>query len=166
MIVVARSGIVHNDKLGGIGNTKFVIVYDTVSSNYNHIYGSVGYDITPNVFVSLGGDHYFYTTSDVAEPWHRPRYKVKFFSKFKLADKFNITADAYFMGGLKARAPVTGQVEELDPILDISVGLEYLISKQASIFVNTYNVIGKEYERYLNYPSRQLQVIGGLSYSF
>ena len=83
-----------------------------------------------------------------------------------IGQKIKLNADLYMLSGILARDPGNGTVVNLKSIVDIDLGLEYIISKQASVFVNTYNVLGKEYERFLNYPNRGLQVIAGLSYSF
>lgn len=146
---------------------KFRVIYDTESSSYNHLRGSIGYDVIKNINIGLNAEYFFYHTSDlVAEAWHRPAYDITFLSTFTFFEKFKITADAYIMGGLKARDPGTGNVIEMDAIQDIDLGLSYLISEQASVFIKTYNVIGHENQRYLNYSTRDLQWLAGLSYSF
>lgn len=146
---------------------KFTVIYDTKSSSYNHLRGSIGYDVTKNINIGLNAEHFFYHTSDqVTEAWHRPAYDITFLSTFALFEKFKFTADAYVMGGLKARDPGTGTVIEMDAIQDIDLGFSYLISEQASVFFKTFNVIGRKNQRYLNYSTRGLQWLAGLSYSF
>jgi len=146
---------------------KFMIIYDTESSSTNHFYGSVGYDITEKLNLGIRAENYIYNTSDlVEEAWHRPTYRIDVMSTFKILDKFKLTADAYIIGGIKARQPISGITTELDPIVDLNVGFEYLISKQASVFFKTYNLLSRENQRFLNYSSREFQWLAGLSYSF
>ncbi len=146
---------------------KFRVIYDSESSSMNHLRGMIGYDVTKNINIGLNAEHFFYYTSDqVAEAWQRPAYEITFLSTFTLFEKFKITADAYILGGLKARDPGTGTVIEMDAIQDIDLGFSYLISDQAALFFKTFNIIGKENQRYLNYSIRELQWLAGLSYSF
>ena len=147
-------------------STMFDIVYDTGTGNSNHLYASLGYTLGKKVYLGLQEHHYFYNTENVDEAWHLPDHKFTFVSSFTIGQKIKFNADAYLLSGIKALNPSTGNTVLLSSIADIDLGLEYLISKQASVFINSYNIIGNEYERYLNYSSRGLQIIGGLSYSF
>ena len=85
---------------------------------------------------------------------------------FLFAEKFKVTVDAYLMGGIQALNATDGSVIDLKSIVNLGVGFEYLISNSASLFVNGYNILGESYQRYLYYDSRELQIIGGVSFSF
>ncbi len=147
-------------------STKFDILYDTGTGSQNKIIGSLGYDISKKVNVTFSAQHNFYSTETVDEAWHKPSYIIEFQSSFLVGDKFKITADADLMGGIKALNINSGETISLDPITNIDLGLQYIISGRASIYVNAYNLLGKSYQRYLYYGSRELQWIAGLSLSF
>jgi hypothetical protein len=147
-------------------STRFDIVYDTGTGNSNHLYASLGYNLNDKVFLGLQEHHYFYNTDLIEEAWHLPKNRLNFISTFNFGQKIKLNADAYLLSGIVAQRPSISSAITLESIVDIDIGLEYLISKQASVFINGYNIIGNEYERFLNYPSRGLQIIAGLSYSF
>ena len=105
-------------------------------------------------------------TDTIEEPWHLPSNDLTFLASVNFGQKFKLNAGTHFLSGIVAQNPATNLTISLESIIDVDLGLEYLISKQASVFVNSYNIIGKEYQRYLNYPSRGLQLLAGLSYSF
>ena len=149
-----------------VDTTKFDIIYDTGTGNSNHLYASLGYNIKNKILLGIQEHHYFYNTENTAEAWHLPTNKLTLISSINVGQKLKFNADLYMISGMIARNPTTGAAISLESIIDIDLGLEYLLSRQASIFVNTYNILGKEYVRYLNYPNRGLQVIAGLSYSF
>ncbi len=146
--------------------SKFIIIYDTESTSQNTFSASLGYDITKSINIGFLGEYFNYSTELVSEAWHEPAYNLEFTSSFIVGEKFKIKADAYLMGGIKSRDPTDGSTIALDAITNIDIGLEYIISDRASIFGNTYNILGKSYQRYLFYGSRELQWIAGLSYSF
>jgi len=146
--------------------SKFSIVYDVELTSQNTLTASLGYDVTKSINVTVLGEYFSYTTKLVPEAWHLPSYNLEFTGVFLVGQKFKITADVFLMGGIKARNPSDGAVIELGAISNIDLGLQYLVSNRASIFVNGYNILGQSYQRYLYYSSRELQWIAGLSYSF
>ena len=147
-------------------STRFDIVYDTGTGNSNHLYASLGYNLSNKIFFGVQEHHYFYNTDEVAEAWHLPGNRLNVLSTFNIGQKIKFNADAYLLSGIIAQSPSTGNSVSLESIIDIDLGLEYLISNQASVFINGYNLLGNEYERFLNYPNRGLQLLAGLSYSF
>jgi outer membrane cobalamin receptor len=55
---------------------------------------------------------------------------------------------------------------KLEDILDLNLKVNYLITKKFNAFVSTNNLLGKNYQRYLNYQSLGLNYTVGLAYSF
>ncbi len=149
-----------------LDSTKFDILYDTGTGNQNRFFGSFGYDISNKANFTLMAEHNFYSTEKVTEAWHKPSYIVGFQSSLLLVEKFKITADINLMGGIKAMNISDGSPVSLDPIANIDLGLQYIISGRASLYANSYNLLGNSYQRYLNYISRELQWIAGISFSF
>jgi outer membrane receptor protein involved in Fe transport len=43
---------------------------------------------------------------------------------------------------------------------------DYRITPKFSIFAQANNLTNRRYQRYLNYPSQGINVLGGASYSF
>ena len=69
-------------------------------------------------------------------------------------------------GGAKAYDVDTKTTVELDPAVDLNVKASYFLSKQFSIFLKGNNLLSNEYQLYLNYPVRGVQVMGGITWVF
>jgi (p)ppGpp synthase/HD superfamily hydrolase len=57
-------------------------------------------------------------------------------------------------------------VDRLDNILDINVKGEYAITEKLTTTVSANNILGKNYQRYLFYPTQGFNFTATLAYSF
>ena len=146
--------------------SRFVTVYDDGNTQRTNLFGEISFSQSKTVRLSLRGDLYSYSTDNIAVAWHRPTYRVVVNSSFNIVDKFLISADILAQGGAKVFKGDAKPVETLGAALDLNVRLNYLVSKQFSVFVKGNNLLGNEYQLFLNYPVRGLQVMGGLTYVF
>lgn len=146
--------------------TKFAIIYDTRGTTLFNLYGELGYSASQVFRAGLRGDYFGYDTRSVDEAWHKPKYKLTASGFYNIYDKIAVTADAYFMGGIKAQRPGGQESVNLDPIVDINMKLDYLFSDRFAAFLSFNNLLAENYSRYLNYPSQGLLVMGGIGYSF
>ena len=81
-------------------------------------------------------------------------------------DKLQVSLDFYYMGGLVGLNGETGLAQDLDDIFDMNLGGQYDINDRFDVFLQVNNLFGKEYQRWLNYPSRGLQALAGVSITF
>ena len=146
--------------------SRFVTVYDDGNTQRTNLFGEISFSQSKTVRLSLRGDLFSYSTDNIAVAWHRPTYRVVVNSSFNIVDKFLIGADILAQGGAKVFKGDAKPVETLGAALDLNVRLNYLVSKQFSVFVKGNNLLGNEYQLFLNYPVRGLQVMGGLTYVF
>ncbi len=147
-------------------SAKFDVIYDPDNTGLFTFFAEVGYT-KANAFRIVGRtDLYGYNTAAVAEPWHKPTFKLSLLSTYNLYDKIHFNADLNILGGLKAPGISTDEVIELDQIVDLSFKADYLFSKQFSTFIGVNNILNNNYQRYLNYPSRGIMVMIGATYAF
>ncbi|MEO5603463.1 MAG: hypothetical protein ABIR06_21260 [Cyclobacteriaceae bacterium] len=144
--------------------SKFTVEYDDVTTRTN-FFASLGFAQTESIKVLVRGDVYSYST-EIAEAWHRPTYKVTGETSFNLYSKLLLDFNLIAQGGMKAFDPLTDQTVKLDPAFDLNVRAEYLISKSFSIFAQFNNLTSAQYPVFLNYPVRGFQGLGGLTWSF
>lgn len=147
-------------------STRFEILYDGDKTDRLDVFGAVNFEKAGKVRSSLRFDFYNYSLATLTEAWHRPNFKAAFNSTIFPIEKLAITTDLYYLGGLKALNGETTQVYDLDDIIDLNLGGRYEVNDRIGVFLQINNLFGKEYERYLNYPSRGIQFLGGLSVSF
>ncbi len=147
-------------------STRFEVLYDGGQTRQLDVFSAINFERPGKVRSSLRFDFYNYTMSTLAEAWHRPNFKAAFNTTIFPIDKLTVTTDLYYLGGLMALNGETAQVFELDDIIDLNLGGRYEISDRFGVFLQVNNLFGKEYERYLNYSSRGIQFLGGLSVTF
>jgi outer membrane cobalamin receptor len=62
--------------------------------------------------------------------------------------------------------PTFEEVVSLSSFIDANFSVQYKINEQLHAFVEANNIFGGSYERWLNYPVQDLQVLGGVSFQF
>ena len=110
-----------------------------------------------NVFSGLG---------NLKTAWHRPTFSATWNNTFTIKQKLLVSSDLYFLAGIKGKNFVTDKEIKLDPIIDLNFKFTYLISEHFDVFVSANNILNKNYQRYLYYPTQGVNFLGGLSYSF
>ncbi len=147
-------------------STRFDILYDLDNPSIVHFFGELGYSKAENLVLNFRGDVYGYDTKSLAEPWGRPTYSIKASGTYNVYGKLILGTSLTTMGGIKSLNQQSGNTRTLDAIFDINLSADYLFSPRFSAFVIAKNLISKKYQQFLNYPSRGISLIGGISYSF
>jgi len=145
---------------------RFITIYDQGNTQRTDLFGELSFAHASKVRFSLRGDLYGYSTDEVDAAWHRPTYRMTLNSSFNIVEKFLINADILTQGGAKALNVDDNTVVTLNPAFDLNLKLNYFVSPQFSVFIKGSNLLGNQYQLYLNYPVRGLQVLGGLTYMF
>ncbi|MDN4164063.1 TonB-dependent receptor [Cytophagales bacterium LB-30] len=152
--------------LSGQDSARFDLVYDKGTSQRLHLFGELNFNKEEKLRSILRGDYYKYTTDVQAEAWHRPTYKLSLLNTYNLSDKILFNADFYLIGGIKALNPLDMATVELPTIVDLNLKIDYQFNKRSSAFISFNNLLGKEYQYYLNYPVRGIQVMVGGALAF
>lgn len=151
-------------------SSRFDVLYDNGSTDRLNIFSEVNFESEGTIRSALRFDFYNYSLSStsptLAEAWHLPSFKAAFNNTFFPIENLTVTADLYYMGGLNGLNGETAQAFELDDIVDLNLGGRYQVNQQFGVFLQLNNLFGTEYQRYLNYPSRGIQFLGGISISF
>ena len=146
---------------------KFTTLYDGGSGTKRaNLYAGLSFVQSEKAKFMLRADLYRYETDGVAEPWHRPTYRINANAFYNLYDKFLFNLDIIAQGGMKGRMPVTHQAVKLDAAFDLNFKTEYLFSESFSAFIQLNNIASSKYPVFLNYPVRGLQFMGGITWSF
>lgn len=107
-----------------------------------------------------------YSVEALDKPWHQPTYVFKAFTSHNIKEKLIVSAYLTSIGGIRAPANVDFGYVKLAGFTDVGIGAKYLITKQASAFIDVNNLLNNEYERYLGYPTRGLAFKIGGQYRF
>jgi hypothetical protein len=144
--------------------TKFIILYDQGGTTVLNFYGKMSLSPSPGFRIGARGDWFGYDTSDFREAWHKPQYRLGLSGYYNIYNKIALTTDLYSMGGLKGLRG--DETVNLENIIDLNIKLDYLFSDRFAAFLSFNNILSRNYQLYLNYPTQGLLVMGGISYSF
>jgi len=98
--------------------------------------------------------------------YHRPNIEIAWRNSIKVLPKFTVLPELYFVGGLYGFNPRTQKSTTLDNIIDLNVKGEYAITDKFTASLSANNLLGKNYQRYLFYPTQGFNFTASLAYSF
>ncbi|MFD2516660.1 TonB-dependent receptor [Salinimicrobium flavum] len=152
------------------GNS-FGIVYDrmkTISA-----FGELNFDLSRNFNLRVNGEYFVYDTDEEAEAWNLPDFKANLLADYQITEKWFAGANLFLVGERKdllnydpfEMAPPS-TVVTLDSYFDINANVGYRFNDRLSIFARGNNLLGENYEKWMNYPVMGLQVMAGATYKF
>lgn len=153
--------------------TRFDVVYDTRATNLLNLHAELLYNQGEKFRLGLKADFNKYDVSSLLQPYGRPAAQGTLFGTYSGFEKVLLGGEFYFASatygaGYRLR-PADGYLEiprRADAIADLNLRADYHITPNFSIFAQGNNLLGRQYQRYLNYPVKGIQAIGGLSYTF
>ena len=141
----------------------FNIVYDTATTTLFKLHTEAFY--SKGKYLKLGGrfEYNNYSTGSINEAFHRPTYELSLLSTYTVNNRLKIGGDFVLLGGIKALDNQGAEVT-LDPIVDLSLRADYKINTEFSAWVDINNIFSNQYERYLYYPTKDINFLLGLTY--
>ncbi len=130
--------------------------------------GQINYQTFDKVLSILKYDYNQYTNIDFAggKAVSKPMLSLSFTNSITFKDRIIVSPDLFYVGGLYGLQAKTGQAVKMDDIIDLNLKVNYLITKKFNASVSANNLLGKEYQRYLNYATQGLNYTVGIAYSF
>ena len=146
----------------------FQLVYEDQNTNVMNIYGELVLSRIKNYNLGIRADYFNYGTKTLEEAWHRPTFKLTGTFRYNIYDKIVFGSNIYYITGMKAKSyeSTVAETITLPAIFDLNLSVQYLFSDRLGAFLRFDNIIGRNYERYYRYPSRGIQIIGGVSINF
>jgi hypothetical protein len=152
--------------------SRFELVYDQEATVFQ-FNSSTELSLTEKYTLTTQLDFFQYHLSDQQEAWHRPTWVLEVNQRFSPFKKLTLQANFQVMGGLKARGfgvietnPVQAEVVKLPALVDLQFNLDYAVSSRLSVFATGSNLLNRSNTRWMNYPVRGIQGLGGLSFKF
>lgn len=146
--------------------SKFDIVYDNITAVFSYL-AELSYTHSEKLNLGLKLEGFGYNLQNLEQHYHRPNYTGTFIGRYDIKQKISITSELFYINGLIAADEYEGgDITELDDIVDLNIKLDYRFSPKFSAFVHGNNLLGKNYQRYLYYPSRGFNILAGLTFSF
>ncbi|MEZ4875062.1 MAG: TonB-dependent receptor [Flavobacteriaceae bacterium] len=146
------------------GNS-FGLVYDDV--NTLSVFGELKVAVSEGFHLGANAQFYNYSLDTQPEAWNLPQLEASLFSTFNITEKVFGGVSLFFVGERTdlLSAPVS-QIVTLDSFFDANVDLGYRVNDRLSIFAKGSNLLGKNYEKWLNFPVQGIQGLLGATYKF
>ena len=151
---------------------RFELVYDQEATVFQ-FNSNVELSLTEKYTLTTQFDFFHYNLSNQQVAWHRPTWILQLNNRYSPFKKLNLQANLQVMGGLQARGfgvietkPVRAEVVKLPALVDLQLKIDYAANSRLSIFAEGNNLHNRSNTRWLNYPVRGIQGVGGLSFKF
>ncbi len=153
------------------GNS-FSVIYDRV--NTISAFGELAFDVNRKLNLRINGEYFIYDTDEQGEAWNLPNFKANLLADYQITEKWFAGANIFVVGERKDYGTFTigegipTDIEEvtLDPYVDLNANLGYRFNDRLSIFARGNNLLGENYERWVDYPVLGLQLMAGATYKF
>ena len=149
--------------------SQFDITYSNVDAAISvlDLQADVKMSITDKIQSDLNVQYTNYANlGNLLYAYHRPNIQIALKNTIKVLPKFNVLPELYYLGGLYGFNPRTQKASTLDNILDINLKGEYAITEKFTASLSANNILGKNYQRYLFYPTQGFNFTATLAYSF
>lgn len=147
-------------------SARFSLIYDT--KNVEKVVLEVGAVYSPNSTSNYGAEVEInsYSLNDLDKPWHLPTFQLKVYSTHNINQKVIFSTSIISLAGIDSPSKAAFGRERLPSIVDLNMGVKYLITSRSSVFIDANNLLNKEYERYIGYPVRGITFKIGGKYRF
>lgn len=143
---------------------RFLTVYDTV--DIFNIEGVLTARPFKNFELTGSLTQNIYDLKNQEKAWHLPNLEVNVSVAYKtLKDKLRLKGEIYVENGVPFLNDA-GEADNLNGLFDVSVGADYQFAKNIGIFLNLNNLAGNKRQRWANYPTYGINVLGGITARF
>ncbi len=143
------------------GNS-FALVYDDL--NTLNIFGELKVEVSEAFQLGAQANFYSYSLDQQPEAWNLPMLEATVFSDFTITEKIYGGVSLFFVGERKDIG--FNGIETLDSFFDANVNVGYHVNERLSIFAKGSNLLGNNYERWLDFPVQGIQGLLGATYKF
>jgi hypothetical protein len=149
--------------------SQYEILYSSVNSAVSvlSLQANVKMTVTDKIQSDLQVDYTNYgNLGSFLYAYHRPNMQITWMNTIKVHPKISILPQLYYLSGLYGFNPTTKKAIALDNILDLNLKGEYQITDKFTAALSANNLLGKNYQRYLFYPTQGFNFTATLAYSF
>lgn len=148
-------------------SSRFTILYDVDLTSILRIDGDFSYDLTDRFRIGTAFSYFNYDVGLLDQAWHRPKFTYTLSGVYNIKKKIYINTDIYYISGLAGKNFISDKVHNLDDIIDLNLRVDYrFTNSNFAAFLELNNILSNKYQRYLYYPVKGINVIGGVAYSF
>ncbi len=128
--------------------------------------GEISFQKSEKFTLGLLAKYNGFSLDNNQKAWLRPQAEITFLANYQLSRKLSFYAETYVLAGLYSLNFVSKNERELNAIFDINLKTNYKINDRVAIYLNFYNILGSKYQRFVNYPVKSINFLGGFTISF
>ncbi len=151
------------------GNS-FGVLYDDIKTL--EVFGELKVELSDNFSLGLNGSFYQYDLSNQAQAWNLPDIRASLYSNFNITEQIYAGVSFFFVGErmdlfTNNTTPLLPPVEmTLESYFDLNAHVGYRVNDRFNIFLNGSNLIGNNYQKWMNFPVQGIQGLLGATYKF
>ena len=159
-----------------VGYSAYQLVYDSTNVGVLSVHSELLYSAAEKWRAGLKADYNHYGLDRLAHPYGRPAFVSTLYGTYNASSKLLLGADFtyyspnwgtnYVARDAGSGFPRVAQDQQTTAVVDLSLRAEYRITPKFSIFALGNNLANRRYQRFLNYPVKGINVIGGAGYTF
>lgn len=156
-----------------LGNS-FSVYYDDLKTL--SFFGEVKADLSKNISAGINGKFSSFTPKLSDDALNLPTIEFGANVDFTITEKWFGGMNMFFVGERKDRKmiitdvnnPIFSEVRTitLDSYLDMNANVGYKFNERLTLFLKGNNLFNQAYERWMNFPAQQIQVVLGANYKF
>lgn len=156
-----------------LGNS-FSVYYDDLKTL--SFFGEVKADLSKNISAGINGKFSSFSPKLSDDALNLPAIEFGANVDFTITEKWFGGMNMFFVGERKDRKtiitdinnPIFSEVRTitLDSYLDMNANVGYKYNERLTLFVKGNNLFNQAYERWMNFPAQQIQVVLGANYKF
>lgn len=153
-----------------VNGNSFSVTYDNLKTI--SFFGELKADFSKNVAFGINGSFSTYNVDKQAEAWNLPEMKLSSTLDINITKKWFAGANVFFVGERfdfqvdQSFTEIGLDKRTLDAYFDANLNVGYRHNERLTAFVKANNIANQAYEKWLNYPVQQFQVLLGASYKF
>lgn len=151
------------------GNSFSVGYYDVKTVS---LFGELKADFSKNVAFGINGTFASYNVKSSPEAWNLPQLKLGSSLDVNITPKWFAGANVFFVGERfdfqedQSFTVIGLGKQTLDAYFDANLNVGYRYNERLTAFLKANNIANQAYEKWLNYPVQQFQLLLGASYKF
>jgi outer membrane receptor protein involved in Fe transport len=154
------------------GNS-FEVVYDNLRTV--RFFGELNADLSKNVSAGVQATLSSFSASNQAEAWNLPAVTLQANLDVTITEKWFAGANVFFVGERKDQMAKPNLTDPaffefttvtLKSYFDVNANVGYQYNERLSFFLRGNNLLNQSYERWMNFPAQQIQVMLGANYKF
>ncbi|WP_419241309.1 hypothetical protein [Cardinium endosymbiont of Nabis limbatus] len=163
---VAYRQLKHQPKIVSVSEDQVKLAYNPGDDYVLKSTGLVNYSIPDTTFsTTIQGSYYRYFDNGSRPIWwyHKPVYKLKQMLAYSPHSKVLLKGNLHLYGPTIVK-DITGATTERERIINLSLDIDYFISKRFTVFLMVDNLLNRKHISYTGYPDKKINFTGGLQY--